>query len=84
MPDSVTITINGHSIKVQAGTTVQFASTDSQTAGLDINRVELTVNGMFESLVPDWLVDDPSGATVVEGSQRAGEPIIPEAEPERP
>ena len=35
----------GAFLTIQAGTTVQFASTDGQAAGLDTSRVELTVKG---------------------------------------
>jgi len=35
----------GASLTIQAGTVVQFASSDGQAAGLDATRIELTVNG---------------------------------------
>ena len=36
---------SGAFLSIQAGTTVQFASTDGQVAGLDTARVELTIKG---------------------------------------
>jgi uncharacterized repeat protein (TIGR01451 family) len=38
---------SGAFLNIQAGTTVQFASTDGQAAGLDTARVELTIKGTF-------------------------------------
>lgn len=40
---------SGAFLTIQPGTTVKFASTDGQAAGLDTNRVELTVQGTLSA-----------------------------------
>src|SRR5207253_905368 len=38
---------SGAYLTIEAGTAVEFASTDAQGSGIDTYRVELTVNGTF-------------------------------------
>src|SRR5690348_10569819 len=39
---------SGAALTIQAGTVVQFASTDGQAGGLDTTRIELTVKGQLD------------------------------------